>query len=37
VLSIPTMMVFKNGQPVKTIVGAKPKAALLNDLADYLG
>jgi thioredoxin 1 len=36
VLSIPTMIVFKDGQPVKQIVGAKPKAALLNDLADYL-
>jgi thioredoxin 1 len=37
VLSIPTMIVFKGGKAVKQIVGAKPKAALLNDLADYLG
>jgi len=37
VMSIPTMMVFQGGRPVKTIVGAKPKAALLRDLADYLG
>jgi thioredoxin 1 len=36
VMSIPTMIVFKDGKPVKQIVGAKPKAALLNDLADYL-
>ncbi|HEY9475701.1 MAG TPA: thioredoxin [Mycobacteriales bacterium] len=36
VLSIPTMSVFKGGQLVKSIVGAKPKAALLRDLADYL-
>ena len=36
VMSIPTMIVFQNGQPVKQIVGARPKAALLNDLADYL-
>jgi thioredoxin 1 len=36
VMSIPTMIVFKDGQPVKQIVGAKPKAALLSDLADYL-
>jgi thioredoxin len=36
IMSIPTMMVFQDGKPVKTIVGAKPKAALLNDLADYL-
>jgi thioredoxin 1 len=37
VLSIPTMILFKGGEPVKQIVGAKPKAALLQDLADYLG
>jgi len=37
VMSIPTMIVFQNGQPVKQIVGARPKAALLNDLADYIG
>ena len=36
VMSIPTMIVFKDGQPVKQIVGARPKAALLSDLADYL-
>jgi thioredoxin 1 len=30
------MIVFQGGQPVKQIVGAKPKAALLSDLADYL-
>ena len=37
VMSIPTMIVFQGGKPVKQIVGAKPKAALLRDLADYLG
>jgi thioredoxin 1 len=37
VLSIPTLILFKGGEPVKQIVGAKPKAALLADLADYLG
>jgi thioredoxin 1 len=37
VFSIPTMIVFQDGQPVKQIVGARPKAALLSDLADYLG
>lgn len=36
VLSIPMMSVFSGGQLVKSIVGAKPKAALLRDLADYL-
>ena len=34
--SIPTMSVFQGGRIVKTIVGAKPKAALLADLAPYL-
>ena len=32
ILSIPTMSVFKGGEVVKTIVGAKPKSALLRDL-----
>lgn len=36
IMSIPTMIVFKGGEAVKQIVGAKPKAALLQDLADYL-
>jgi thioredoxin 1 len=30
------MILFKEGKPVKQIVGARPKAALLSDLADYL-
>lgn len=25
VMSIPTLIVFKNGQPVKTVIGAQPK------------
>jgi thioredoxin 1 len=37
VMSIPTMIVFKGGEVVKTIVGAKPKAALERDLTEYLG
>jgi thioredoxin 1 len=36
VMSVPTLLVFQNGEPVKQIVGAKPKAALLSDLSDYL-
>jgi thioredoxin 1 len=36
VMSIPTMILFRDGKPVKQIVGAKPKAALLADLADVL-
>ncbi len=36
VTSIPTMNVYQNGEVVKTIVGAKPKAMLLKDLADFI-
>lgn len=36
VMSIPTMIVFQDGKPVKQIVGAKPKAAILRDLESYL-
>jgi len=36
VMSIPTMILFQAGRPVKQIVGAKPKAALLSDLSEYL-
>ncbi|HEU5271030.1 MAG TPA: thioredoxin [Jatrophihabitans sp.] len=36
IMSIPTMSVFKGGEIVKTIIGAKPKAALLRDLADFI-
>lgn len=37
VMSIPTMSVFVGGKVDKSIVGAKPKAALLRDLESYLG
>jgi len=36
VSSIPTMVLFKGGQPVKTINGAKPKHALLKDLEEWI-
>jgi thioredoxin 1 len=36
VRSIPTLNVYRGGEVVKTIVGAKPKALLLKDLADYV-
>ena len=36
VVSIPTMNVYQGGVVVKTIVGAKPKPALLADLAEYI-
>jgi thioredoxin len=36
VTGIPTMNVYRNGEVVKQIVGAKPKAALIADLGDIL-
>ncbi|MEQ8841558.1 MAG: thioredoxin [Acidimicrobiales bacterium] len=36
VMSIPTMILFKDGAEAKRIIGAKPKQALLDDLAEYL-
>lgn len=36
VVSIPTLILFKDGKPVKRIVGAKSKPALLRELADVL-
>ncbi len=37
VMSIPTLLVFKGGEPVARIVGAKPKAALLSEIRPHLG
>jgi thioredoxin 1 len=36
VTGIPTINVYQNGEVVKTIVGARPKAAILNELADFI-
>jgi len=36
ITSIPRLDVFVNGQVVKTIIGAKPKPALLKDLAAFI-
>jgi thioredoxin 2 len=36
VRSIPTLMLFKNGNPVKTIVGAMPKDEILAQLNPHL-
>ncbi|MCU1510109.1 MAG: thioredoxin [Glaciihabitans sp.] len=35
-LALPTMKIFRGGEVVKTIIGAKPKAALLAELAPWL-
>lgn len=37
VMSIPTLLVFRDGAPVKRLVGAKGKGQLLQDLAEFIG
>jgi thioredoxin 1 len=36
VAGIPTLNVYQNGEVVRSIVGARPKAALLNELAEFI-
>ncbi|GAB2775396.1 thioredoxin TrxA [Nocardioides salsibiostraticola] len=36
VTGIPTINVYKGGEVVRSIVGAKPKAALLKELEEFL-
>ncbi|MBQ0983273.1 thioredoxin [Streptomyces sp. F63] len=37
VMSIPTLNVYQGGEVAKTIVGAKPKAAIMRDLEPFIG
>jgi thioredoxin 1 len=36
ILNIPTLGVFKNGEVVKELVGARSKSALLRELTDFV-
>jgi thioredoxin 1 len=36
VMSIPTLIVFENGEPAKRMVGAKGKGQLLQELGEFL-
>jgi thioredoxin 1 len=36
VMSIPTLIVFKDGEAAKRLVGAKPKGALLEEIGEFL-
>ncbi|MDX6345554.1 MAG: thioredoxin 1 [Streptomyces sp.] len=36
VLSMPTLMVFRAGEPVKSMVGARAKRRLMQELADVM-
>jgi thioredoxin 1 len=37
ITGIPALQVFHNGEVVKSMVGAKPKAIIVQDLAQWLG
>ncbi|MBN6036888.1 thioredoxin [Amycolatopsis sp. 195334CR] len=37
VMSLPTLILFRDGVPVRTLVGAKPKAKLLAEIDAALG
>jgi thioredoxin 1 len=36
VTSVPTMIIFSGGKPVKTMVGARPRAALIREIDPLL-
>ncbi len=36
VMSIPTLIVFRDGQPVKRMIGAKGKGQLLQELSEFI-
>ncbi|HVB90813.1 MAG TPA: thioredoxin [Acidimicrobiales bacterium] len=36
VMSIPTLILFKDGEPKVRLIGAKPKGQLLEEIAAYL-
>jgi thioredoxin 1 len=36
VMSIPTLIVFQDGEPVRRMIGAKGKGQLLQELSEYI-
>jgi thioredoxin 1 len=36
VMSIPTLIVFRDGQPAKRLIGAKGKGQLLQELSEFI-
>ncbi len=36
VMSIPTLILFKDGEPQLRVIGAKPKGQLLEELSEFL-
>ncbi|GAA5156110.1 MULTISPECIES: thioredoxin [Amycolatopsis] len=37
IMSLPTLLLFRDGQPIRSIVGARPKGRLLAELDEALG
>ncbi len=37
VMSLPTIIIFKNGEPADTIIGVVPKKALINRIMSVMG
>jgi thioredoxin 1 len=35
-MSIPTLIVFQDGEPVRRMIGAKGKGQLLQELSDFI-
>ena len=35
IMSVPTVMIFKNGEEVERLIGVQPKAAILSVIAQY--
>jgi thioredoxin 1 len=36
IISIPTIILFKDGEPVHTITGAKPKHVIVKELSEWI-
>ena len=36
VVGLPTMIVYSGGEPVRSMVGVRPKSAILGELSDFL-
>lgn len=36
IISIPTMVLFKDGKPVHSIIGAKPKHTILKEISEWI-
>lgn len=36
VVGLPTMIVYSGGEPVRSMVGVRPKSAILGELSDFI-